>query len=134
MKVEVEVDAHVPSQTHGTDEDEHRALVRNGDGEPRSLVTGTDPIEVRAPRVEDRRVDEDSERTRFRSAILPRCVCKSPRRPKCSSVITRLMPDRQGERDQFAHRSLKDVDNVYLFADGIHVNVRLRSRLLIAVG
>jgi hypothetical protein len=44
------------------------------------------------------------------------------------------MPDRQGERDQFAHRSLKDVDNVYLFADGIHVNVRLRSRLLIAVG
>jgi transposase-like protein len=36
-----------------------------------------------------------------------------------ASVITRLTTDWQKEREQFAHRSLKDADYVYLFADGI---------------
>ena len=50
------------------------------------------------------------------------------------SVITRLTTDWQRERDQFAHRSLKDVDYVYLYADGIHFNVRLdEARLCVLV-
>jgi transposase-like protein len=35
--------------------------------------------------------------------------------------------------DQFAHRSMKDVDYVYLFADGIHFNVRLEEARLCAL-
>jgi putative transposase len=50
-----------------------------------------------------------------------------------ASVITRLTTDWQRERDQFAHRSLKDVDYVYLFADGIHFNVRLEEARLCAL-
>jgi putative transposase len=50
-----------------------------------------------------------------------------------ASVITRLTTDWQRERDQFAHRSLKDVDYVYLFADGIHSNVRLEEARLCAL-
>ena len=48
-------------------------------------------------------------------------------------MITRLTTDWQHERDQFAHRSLKDVDYVYLFADGIHFNVRLEEARLCAL-
>ena len=50
-----------------------------------------------------------------------------------ASVITRLTTDWQRERDQFAHRSLKDVDYVYVYADGIHFNVRLEEARLCAL-
>jgi transposase-like protein len=50
-----------------------------------------------------------------------------------ASVITRLTTDWQRERDQFSHRSLKDIDYVYLFADGIHFNVRLEEARLCAL-
>jgi len=48
-------------------------------------------------------------------------------------VITRLTTDWQKEREQFSHRSLKDRDYVYLFADGIHFNVRLEEARLCAL-
>ena len=49
-------------------------------------------------------------------------------------MITRLTTDWQREHDQFAHRSLKDVDYVYVWADGIHFNVRLEeARLCVLV-
>ena len=48
-------------------------------------------------------------------------------------MITRLTTDWQRERDQFAHRSLKDVDYVYVYADGIHFNVRLEEARLCAL-
>ena len=55
-------------------------MVRNGHAEPRTIVTGAGPIEVRAPRVDDRRIDEmTGERCRFRSAILPPWARKSPK-------------------------------------------------------
>ena len=50
-----------------------------------------------------------------------------------ASVITRLTTDWQHERDQFAHRSLKDVDYVYVYVDGIHFNVRLEEARLCAL-
>jgi putative transposase len=72
--LEAEVDAYVASLATERDEDGKRLVVRNGHAVPRSLVTGAGPIEVRAPRVNDRRVDEVSgERCRFRSSILPPC-------------------------------------------------------------
>jgi putative transposase len=119
---------------------------------------------VRAPRVDDRRVDDvTGERMRFRSSILPPWARKSPKVAEVlplmylhgmssgdfapaleeffgsaaglsASVITRLTTDWQREREQFAHRSLKDVDFVYTFADGIHFNVRLEeARLCVLV-
>ncbi len=62
--------------------DEHgrRLVVRNGHAEPRSLVTGAGPLEVRAPRVNYCRVDEGTgERMRFASSILPPWARKSPK-------------------------------------------------------
>jgi putative transposase len=162
--LEAEVDAYVSSLIDEVDERGRRLVVRNGHAEPRSLVTGAGPLEVQAPRVNDRRVDEGTgERMRFRSSILPPWARKSPKVAEVlplmylhgmssgdfapaleeffgsaaglsASVITRLTTDWQRERDQFAHRSLKEVDYVYLWADGIHFNVRLQeARLCVLV-
>jgi putative transposase len=161
--LEAEVDAYVSLLAAERDEEGMRLVVRNGHAVSRSLVTGAGPIEVRAPRVNDRRVDEVSgQRCRFRSSILPPWARKSPKVAEVlplmylhgmssgdfvpaleeffgsaaglsASVITRLTTEWQTERDQFAHRSLKDVDYVYLWADGIHFNVRLEEARLCAL-
>jgi putative transposase len=161
--LEAEVDAYVWSLAGEVDEHGHRLVVRNGHAEARSLVTGAGPLEVRAPRVNDRRIDEvTGERRRFASSILPPWARKSPKVAEVlplmylhgmssgdfvpaledffgsaaglsASVITRLTTDWQRERDQFAHRSLKDRDYVYLFADGVHFNVRLEEARLCAL-
>ena len=78
--LEAEVEAYVSSLIHEVDEHGHRLVVRNGHAEPRSLITGAGPLEVRAPRVDDRRVDEGTgEKMRFRSSILPPWARKSPK-------------------------------------------------------
>ncbi len=45
--LEAEVDAYVASFTEERDDQGHRLVVRNGHADPRSLVTGAGPIEVR---------------------------------------------------------------------------------------
>ncbi len=56
-----------------------RALVvRNGKARPRKVTLGSGTIEVRAPRVDDRRRDEAGDRRRFRSQILPPYMRRSP--------------------------------------------------------
>jgi putative transposase len=78
--LEAEVDPYVSSLADERDEHGRRLVVRNGHAVARSLVTGAGPIEIRAPRVNDRRVDEESgERCRFRSALLPPWTRKFPK-------------------------------------------------------
>ena len=45
-------------------------------------------------------------------------------------MITRLTKQWQGERDVFAGRDLHAVDYVYVWADGVHFNVRLDEERL----
>jgi transposase-like protein len=162
--LEAEVDAYVSSFLGEIDEHGHRLVVRNGHAQARSLVTGAGAVPVRAPRVDDRRIDEvTGEKMRFRSSILPPWARKSPKVAEVlplmylhgmssgdfapaleeffgsaaglsASVITRLTIDWQREREQFARRSLKDTDFVYIWVDGIHFNVRLEeARLCVLV-
>ena len=54
-----------------------------------------------------------------------------------SSVITKLTETWQAEQRAFAARDLSEVDYVYLWADGIHVNIRLEEHklcLLVMIG
>jgi hypothetical protein len=60
------------------DEQGHALVVRNGTARPRQVVTVAGAIPVVAPRVNDKRVDEDGERQRFASVILPPCPRRSP--------------------------------------------------------
>jgi putative transposase len=158
--LEAEVDAYI--QAHADERDVHgrRLVVRNGHAEPRTITTGAGPVEIEAPRVNDRRVDvETGERARFRSSIVPPWCRKSPKVAEVlplmylhgmstgdfvpaleeffgpaaglsSSVITRLTKQWQAERDAFMRRDLSGADYVYVWVDGIHFNIRLEEERL----
>src|SRR5438094_546490 len=71
--------------TDEVDRDGRRLVVGNRRARPRVVATGAGPIEVEAPRVNGRRVDEETgERQRFRSQILAPWCRKSP---KVSEVL-----------------------------------------------
>src|SRR5215218_4380283 len=70
--LEAEVDAYLAAFAAERDEGGRRLVVRNGHARPREVTTSAGAIPVRAPRVDDRRVDPPTgERVRFRSVILP---------------------------------------------------------------
>ena len=158
--LEAEVDAYITALADERDERGRRLVVRNGHAVEREVVTGAGAVAVKAPRVNDRRVDPDSgERARFRSAILAPWARRSPKVSEVlplmylhgmstgdfapalaeffgtgaglsPSVITRLTTQWQGEAKAFAERSLAERDYVYVWADGVHFNVRLEEERL----
>src|SRR3970282_1231922 len=69
--IEAEVTEYVEAHRGEVDGNGRRLFVRNGYAQERTLVTGVGPLEVRAPRVEDKRVDEQGRKFRFHSQILP---------------------------------------------------------------
>ena len=67
--IEAEVADWIESHAHLRDEAGHRHVVRNGSLPARTITTGVGPVEVKQPRVHDRRYPD--EREKFTSAILP---------------------------------------------------------------
>ena len=160
VALEEEVAAYLAAHAGEVDERGHRLVRRNGHARQRMVTTGAGPVPVAAPRVDDRRVDPTSgERVRFRSVILPPWCRKSPKVAEVlpllylhgmssgdfvpalegffgaaaglsASVITRLTVQWQAEREAFMARSLADRDDVYVWADGVHFNVRLAEQRL----
>lgn len=83
--IEDEVAEYINSHGDCVDEQGHRLVVRNGHKPSRTILTGLGPLEVVQPRVDDRRVDEEGQRIRFRSRILPPYLRKT-------KVIEELIP------------------------------------------
>jgi putative transposase len=84
--LEAEVDDYVRSFAQERDEDGQRLVVRNGKAKERKLTVGSGTLPIRAPRVNDKRIDEESgERQRFSSRILPAYARRSPR-------VTEVLP------------------------------------------
>jgi putative transposase len=78
--LEAEVDDYLAAHVAERDEHGRRLVVRNGHARQRQVTTAAGAIPVRAPRVDDRRVDPvTGERVRFRSVILPPWCRKSPK-------------------------------------------------------
>jgi putative transposase len=153
--LEGEVAAYIAAHADDRGEDGRRLVVRNGHARPRQVTTAAGAVEVTAPRVDDRRVDEATgRRARFRSAILPPWCRKSPKVTEVlpllylhglsskdfipaleeflgssaglsASAITRLTEAWQEEYRRFAERDLSGADYVYVWVDGIHFGVRL---------
>ena len=74
-----EVAAYIEAHAGEVDENGYRLVVRNGYHHERDVLTAAGAVTVRAPRVNDRRVDADTgQRQRFSSAILPAWARKSP--------------------------------------------------------
>ena len=84
--LEAEVDQYVTSFAGERDEDGKRLVVRNGKAKERKLTVGSGTLAIRAPRVNDKRIDEQSgERKRFSSRILPAYARRSPK-------VTEVLP------------------------------------------
>jgi hypothetical protein len=84
--LQAEVAAYVEQFADQVDEDGRRLVVRNGYHQSRMVVTSAGAVEVKAPRVNDKRTDpETGERQRFSSAILPAWARRSPQ-------ITEVLP------------------------------------------
>jgi len=155
--LQAEVAAYLQAHADQVDQAGHRLVVRNGHHQPREVTTAAGAVPVRAPRVNDKRVDPASgERRRFSSAILPAWSRKSPRVAEVlpllylhglstndfapaltqflgseaglsAATINRLTSQWQDEATAFNKRSLKDTDYVYCWVDGIHLKVRLEQ-------
>ncbi len=86
VALEAEVDQYVSAFVDELDEDGHRLVVRNGRARERKLTVGSGTVPIRAPRVNDKRVDPDTgERPRFSSKILPAYARRSPK-------VTEVLP------------------------------------------
>ena len=155
--LQAEVAAYIDAYIDELDETGRRLVVRNGYHAEREVMTGAGALPVRAPRVNDRRVDEaNGERVRFASAILPAWARKSPKVAEVlpllylhglssldftpaleqflgsgaglsAATVGRLTTQWQEEAVAFNKRSLKDSDYVYVWVDGIHLKVRLEQ-------
>jgi transposase-like protein len=158
--LEAEVDAYLAA--YGAERDEHgrRLVVRNGHARQREILTAAGAVQVRTPRVDDRRVDPvTGQRARFGSVILPPWCRKSPKVCEVlpllylhglstgdfvaalegffgssaglsAPVITRLVASWQADYQAFCQRDLSDRDYVYVWADGVHFRVRLEQARL----
>jgi transposase-like protein len=147
--LKAEVDEYVTQHADHRDATGHALVVRNGVAEPRTVTTAAGALEIQAPRVHDRR-----EGRHFTSAILPPWARRSPKVTEVlpvlylrgistkdfepalaeffgseaglsASTIQRLTREWSHELAAFQQRDLSQVDYVYLWADGVHFNIRL---------
>ncbi|MFB8036547.1 IS256 family transposase [Streptomyces sp. NPDC056004] len=153
--LEAEVNAYIAELAEERDSRGRRLVVRNGHHQARKVTTSAGSVEVRAPRVNDRRVDEATgDRRRFSSAILPPWCRKSPKIAEVlpllylhglssgdfvpameqflgssaglsPATVTRLTAQWQDDHAAFQDRDLSQTDYVYIWVDGIHLRIRL---------
>jgi putative transposase len=163
--IQAEVADWVDAHAHLKDQAGRQQVVRNGHLPERTIQTGIGLVEVQQPRVRDRRPAD--EREAFTSAILPPYLRKTksleglipwlylkgvstgdfsealqailgPDAPGLSATtVTRLKVAWEGEHEAWSKRSLAGKHYVYVWADGIHFNIRLeggRQCILVLMG
>src|SRR5205807_1491655 len=79
VALETEVAVYIEAHEQERDERGHRLVVRNGKAQARMVLLGAGAVQVQAPRVDDRRIDETGRRQRFTSQILPPYMRRSPK-------------------------------------------------------
>jgi transposase-like protein len=160
--LQAEVSDYIDKFKDVRDESGKRLVVRHGKAEPRRLTLGAGTVALQAPRVKDRRPGE-----KFSSKILPAYLRKSPKVENLlpilylkglsssdfRSALTEFFGEgtlglsasaivalkRSWEADFKAWKKKRITDRyVYVFADGVHVSVRLgedkRLCLLVLIG
>jgi transposase-like protein len=163
--IQAEVDAYLEGHAHLRDGADRQLVVRNGWLPPRTILTGIGPVAVKQPRVKDRR--PAAEREKFTSAILPPYLRKTksieelipwlylkgistgdfaealtallgPQAKGLSpATVTRLKAIWTDEYGAWSKRSLAGKHYVYVWADGVHFNIRLeedRQCILVLMG
>ena len=78
--LKAEADEYVERFVEERGEDGKRLVVRNGRARERRVTVGSGTVALQAPRVNDKRIDEQTgERQRFSSKILPAYARRSPK-------------------------------------------------------
>jgi transposase-like protein len=163
--IEAEVAEWIDRHAHLRDAAGRHEVVRNGHLPSRTIVTGVGAVEVTRPRVHDRRRGDDVER--FHSKILPPYLRKAKSieelipwlylkgistgdfeealqalvGPECpglsAATVTRLKSVWEDDYATWSRRDLSGQQYVYLWADGVHFNIRLeddRACMLVLMG
>ncbi|WP_406012286.1 IS256 family transposase [Streptomyces sp. NBC_00984] len=153
--MEAEVDQYIAELAGQRDKAGRRLVVRNGRHRPRTVTTAAGPVEVAVPRVNDKRVDEETGgRKRFSSKILAPWCRKAPKISEVlpllylhglssgdfvpameqflgsaaglsPATVTRLTKQWTADHAEFQRRDLAESDYVYVWADGVHPKIRL---------
>jgi putative transposase len=163
--IEAEVTDWIERHQHCLDAQGRRQVVRNGSLPERTITTGLGAVEVKQPRVHDRR--PEGQREKFTSAVLPPYLRKTKSieellpwlylkgvstgdfsealaallgpeaKGLSATTITRLKGVWQQEYQDWSKRSLAGKEYVYIWADGVHFNIRLeggRQCILVLMG
>ena len=153
----VEIAGYLQQYETVRDNKGYAMVTRNGYGKERRVTTGAGELKIRAPRINDRRVDEDGNRQRFRSSLLPPFLRRTKNMDELfpilylkgistgdfeealeallgkeviglsASNITRLKRVWEDEYEKWQEQDLSKKHYVYIWVDGIYFNVRLDS-------
>jgi putative transposase len=163
--IEAEVVSGIDAHAHLRDEAGRRQVVRNGAHPERTILTGLGPIAVQQPRVQDRR--PPGQRATFSPVVLPPYLRRTKNIDEAipwlylkgistgdfpealkglfgveakglsATTVTRLKAAWEEEHRTWSKRSLKGKHYVYVWADGVHFNIRLedgRQCILVLMG
>ena len=154
--IEAEVEEFLTANLGRRDNQGNRLVVRNGHLPSREITTGAGPVEVRQPRVRDNSPNKedrvifspsvlppDLKRTKAIEELIPWLYLKSISTGDFSealqalvgeqakglspNVIVKLKEQWSQEYEDWMRRDLTGKQYVYLWADGIHVKVRLED-------
>ena len=167
VALEEEVAEFVERHRELRDAEGKQAVVRNGYCEERKITTGAGPLEIRRPRVDERKARGEKGYEGFTSSILPRYMRRSPSVegaiallylkgistndfPRAlegifgeavgglsATTITRLKRVWEQEYEGWRKARLESEEYAYVWADGVHFNVRMddeRSCILVVMG
>ena len=154
--IDAEVDSFIQDYQHRRDEDSRRLVVKNGSLPARNILTGAGSIPVQQGRVRDNSTDRNS-RVEFSPNVLPaylkrtaaieelipwlylkgistgdfgealQALVGEKAKGLSANVVVRLKEQWGTEYDEWMRRDLSGKQYVYVWADGIHVKVRLED-------
>ena len=151
--LQVEVDEYIQRHAGERDENGHALVVRNGRARKRVIQCGAGELKVQAPRVNDKRPGKKFRSSilppymrkspRLEEAVpvlylrglstgdfgpaLAALLGEEAVAGFSSTTVTRLLTVWQDEYKAWRKRSLKGKAYVYVWADGVHFNVRLED-------
>ena len=167
--IDAEVEDFLAAHESRRDDQGRRMVVRNGHLPSREILTGAGPVEVQQPRVRDNTPEKEN-RIVFSPSVLPPYLKKSKAieelipwlylkgvstgdfsealqalvgeqaKGLSANVIVKLKESWSQEYEEWTKRDLSEKEYVYIWADGIHVKVRLeddankKQCLLVVIG
>jgi putative transposase len=161
--LEAEVDEYVRRHSQERDENGHALVVRNGRSQERTIHCGAGSLKVQAPRVHDKRPEQKftssilppymRKTPRLEEAVpvlylrglstgdfqeaLSALLGEEAIAGFSPNTVTRLLAVWQDEYKAWRKRPLTDKAYTYIWADGVHFNVRLeddRLACLVIIG